>query len=184
MVDKTMLYCHHNKPVSMDRRDFLKLAPLAVTLPALPFQSAPSKLKITSVRLVRTRPKRPAPRYTPAPGSWSTGGVEVANPMSIYSEYKAMRSLWNPDPGKFDGFTVEISTDKGVKGYGAGGAGGSAVIEQHLVKLMLGQNPFNIERIWDILYRSTMPYGQAGVEINAISGIDLALWDLVRSEER
>jgi len=66
-----------------------------------------------------------------------------------------------------------------LKGYGAGGAGGGAVIEQHLVKLLVGQNPFNIERIWDILYRSTMPYGQAGIAINAISGIDLALWDLV-----
>ena len=99
--------------------------------------------------------------------------------MSIYPEYKATRSLWNPDPGKFGGFTVEISTDKGLKGYGSGGPGGEAVIEQHLVKLLIGENPFNIERIWDILYRSTMPYGQAGIAINAISGVDLALWDLV-----
>ncbi|HLX42039.1 MAG TPA: hypothetical protein VKR43_01325 [Bryobacteraceae bacterium] len=164
----------------MDRRSFLKLsAASAVSLPALAFQSEKSNLKITGVRVVHTRPKRPLPAYTPAAGSWSTGGVEVANPMSIYSEYKPMRSLWNPDPGKLEGFTVEISTDRGVKGYGSGGAGGGAVVEQHLVKLLIGQNPFNIERIWDILYRSTMPYGQAGIAINAISGVDLALWDLV-----
>ena len=166
----------------MNRRSFNKLTlsgTAALPLPALAFQDEKTNQKITGVRIVQTRLKRPLPSYTPAPGSWSTGGVEVANPMSIYSEYKATRSLWNPDPGKFDGFTVEISTDKGLKGYGAGGAGGGAVIEQHLVKLLVGQNPFNIERIWDILYRSTMPYGQAGVAINAISGIDLALWDLV-----
>ena len=168
----------------MDRRDFLKCAlqvggASALSLPALAFQDEKSHLKITGVRVVQTRPKRPLPSYTPAPGSWSTGGVEVANPMSIYSEYKATRSLWNPDPGKFDGFTVEVSTDKGVKGYGTGGAGGAAVVEQHLVKLLIGQNPFNVERIWDILYRSTMPYGQAGIAINAISGVDLALWDLI-----
>jgi len=166
----------------MNRRSFHKLTlggAAALPLPALAFQEEKTNLKITGVRIVQTRPKRPLPSYTPTPGSWSTGGVEVANPMSIYSEYKATRSLWNPDPGKFDGFTVEISTDKGLKGYGAGGAGGGAVIEQHLVKLLVGQNPFNIERIWDILYRSTMPYGQAGIAINAISGIDLALWDLV-----
>ena len=148
-------------------------------LPALPFQEEKSKLKITGIRIVETRPKRPVPSYTPAPGSWSTGGVEVANPMSIYPEYKPERSLWNPDPGKLGTFTVEVSTDKGVKGYGSGGAGGAPVIQQHLVKLLIGEDPFNIERIWDIMYRSTLPYGQAGIAINAISGVDLALWDLV-----
>jgi L-rhamnonate dehydratase len=113
----------------MKRRSFFTLGGLcAVSLPALAFQEEKSKLKITGVRIVQTRPKRPVPSYTPAPGSWSTSGVEVANPMSIYPEYKPQRSLWNPDPGKFGTFTVEVSTDKGVKGYGSGGAGGAEVI--------------------------------------------------------
>ena len=164
----------------MNRRSLLKLGGLsAISLPALPFQEEKSKLKITGVRLVHARPKRPLPSYEPAAGSWSTGGVEVANPMSIYPEYKATRSLWNPDPGKLGGFTVEISTDKGVKGYGTGGTAGGVVVEQHLVKLLVGQDPFDIERLWDVMYRSTLPYGQAGIAINAISGVDLALWDLV-----
>ncbi len=47
------------------------------------------------------------------------------------------------------------------------------VVEQHLVKLLVGEDPFNVERLWDIMYRSTMPYGQAGIAINAISGVDL-----------
>jgi L-rhamnonate dehydratase len=164
----------------MKRRSFLSLGALStISLPALSFQEEKSQLKITGVRTVRTRPRRPVPSYTPAPGSWSTSGVEVANPMSIYPEYKANRSLWNPDPGKFGGFTVEVSTDKGVKGYGSGGAGGAPVIEQHLVKLLIDEDPFNVERIWDIMYRSTMPYGQAGIAINAISGVDLAIWDVI-----
>ena len=49
----------------------------------------------------------------------------------------------------------------------------------HFTKLLLGEDPFNIERIWDILFRSSMYYGQAGVVPNAISGVDLALWDVV-----
>src|ERR1700720_3247204 len=105
----------------MNRRSFNKLTlsgAAALPLPALAFQDEKSNLKITGVRIVRTRPKRPFPSYTPAPGSWSTGGVEVANPMSIYPQYKATRSLWNPDPGKLEGFCVEITTDKGVTGYG------------------------------------------------------------------
>lgn len=164
----------------MNRRSFLRLGGvLSVAVPALGFADEKSKLKITGVRVVKTRPKRPVPGYAPAAGSWSTGEVEVANPMSVYPEYKAKRSLWNPEPGKMEGFTVEITTDKGLKGYGMGGAGGGMVVEQHLVKLLLGEDPFNVERIWDILYRSTLPYGQAGVAINAISGVDLALWDLI-----
>ena len=166
----------------MNRRSFLKTGGLSAAgllgLPALPFASE-KDLRITGVRLVRTRPKHPAPEYTPAPGSWSTQGVEVANPMSIYPRYKPTRSLWNPDPGKLGGFTVEISTDKGVKGYGSGGAGGGQVVTEHFTKLLMGENPFDIERLWDILWRSSMPYGRDGIAINAISGVDLALWDLV-----
>ena len=116
----------------MRRRNFLALGSGAAlglihhgrAMP-VPFQDEKSKLKITGVRLVHTRPKRPVPAYQPAPGSWSTGGVEVANPMSIYPEYKAERSLFMPDPGKLETFTVEISTDKGVKGYGSGGIAGA-----------------------------------------------------------
>jgi len=163
----------------MHRRDLLRMALATVTLPALPFQSEKSKLKITGVRLVHTRPKRPVPAYKPAPGSWSTGGVEVASPMSIYEEYKAQRSLFQPDPGKLPGFTVEITTDKGVKGYGSGGPGGGTVVMDHFTKLLMGEDPFNVERIWDSLWRSSMSYGRAGIAINAISGVDLALWDVV-----
>src|SRR5690348_6347999 len=121
------------------------MALASVSLPALPFQSEKSKLKITGVRLVHTRPKRPVPAYKPAPGSWSTGGVEVASPMSIYEEYKAQRSLFQPDPGKLPGFTVEIATDKGVKGYGTGGTGGGTVVMEHFTKLLAGEDPFNFE---------------------------------------
>src|SRR6185295_5692273 len=86
---------------SMNRRNLLKAAPIAAMLlkdklipeagaaPPLPWAGEKSRLKITGIRLVPTRPKRPLPQYTPSPGSWSTQGVEVANPMSIYPEYKA-----------------------------------------------------------------------------------------------
>src|SRR5260370_38148204 len=71
---------------AVNRREFLTMgagAAGAMALPALAFQNEKSKLKITGVRLVKTTPRKPPPKYTPAPGSWSTGGVEVANPMSI-----------------------------------------------------------------------------------------------------
>ena len=99
--------------------------------------------------------------------------------MSIYPEYKAQRSLFMPDGGKLPSFTVEISTDKGVTGLGNGGIGGGPVVEGHFTKLLLGHNPFDVERIWDTLWRSSMYYGRGGVVTHAISGVDLALWDLV-----
>lgn len=163
----------------MDRRDFVRFGPASLVLPSLSFQTETSKLKITGVRLVRTRPERPLPSYTPSAGSWSVTGVEVANPMSIYPEYKANRALFMPDGGKLPGFTVEISTNKGVKGYGSGGLGGGMIVEEHFTKLLMGEDPFNVERIWDILWRSSMYYDRAGIGINAISGVDVALWDLI-----
>jgi L-rhamnonate dehydratase len=170
----------------MHRRRFLALTPAALATAATP-APAPlqavagekSRLKITGVRLVNVRPRRPLPAYKPAPGSWSTGGVEVANPMSIYPEYKAMRSLFQPAPGQLGAFWVEITTDKGVTGYGQGGIGGGHIVERHLTKLLINEDPFNVERIWDIMWRSTMYYGRMGAVIHAISGVDLAIWDIV-----
>ncbi len=163
----------------MKRRDLLRAVPALVPASAAPFQGEKSRLKITSVRLVKTSPRRRAPAYTPAPNSWSTQNVEVANPMSIYPEYKATRSLFFPDAGKVPSFTVEIGTDKGIKGYGNGGPGGGMVVTEHLTKLLMNQDPFNIERIWDVCWRSTMSYGRMGVTMNAISGVDLAMWDII-----
>lgn len=164
----------------MNRRDLFRMGPAAALGAAPPssFAHDVGKLKITSVRMVSPKPRRPVPAYTPAPGSWSTGGVEVANPMSVYPEYKAQRSLFMPDPGRLGAFHVEIAAGN-VKGYGSGGMAGGPVVEGHLTKLLIGEDPFNIERIWDILWRSTMYYGRMGVVMNAISGVDLALWDLI-----
>ena len=159
----------------MRRRDLLSL----LSLPALGWAQEKSKLKITGIRLVNVKPRKPYPVFKPAEGAWSTQFVEIANPMSIYPEYNARRELFFPDPGKVPSFTVEITTDKGITGYGNGGPGGGPVVVDHLAKLMVGRDPFDIERNWDICWRSTMNYGRMGVTMNAISGIDNALWDIV-----
>ncbi len=159
----------------MRRRDLLSL----LSLPALGWAQEKSKLKITGLRLVNVKPRKPYPAFKPAPGAWSTQFVEVANPMSIYSEFKPRRELFFPEPGKVPSFTVEITTDKGIGGYGNGGPGGGPVVVDHLAKLLVGRDPFDIERNWDICWRSTMNYGRMGVTMNAISGVDLALWDIV-----
>ncbi len=169
----------------MERRRFLQTLGLAtaagLSAPRTSWAAPPAPdtdLEITSVRIVKTRPKRPVPRYEPTAGSWSTGRVEVANPVSIYPKYKPMRSLFMPDADGVSSFWVEIGTDKGIKGYGRGGPGGGPIIEGHLTKLLLGKNALDIEKLWDLLWRATMFYGRKGVVVNAISGVDLALWDI------
>src|ERR1700722_13775337 len=107
-----------------------------------------SKLKITGIRLVKLTPRKSPPSYTPAAGSWSTQGVEVSAPPNIYPEFKPTRSLFAAK--NVPGFAVEVSTDKGIIGYGEGGPGGGAVVMGHLAGLMMGRDPFDIERNWDI----------------------------------
>lgn len=150
----------------------------ALPTPApLAFASEASKLKITAVRMVRPRAKKPLPSYTPTPGSWSTGGSEVANPMSIYPKYKPQRRLFMAND--LGPEAVEIVTDKGISGIGYGGPGASFVIEKHLTKLLLGEDPFDVERLWDIMWRSTLYYGRKGLVVHAISALDNALWDVI-----
>jgi len=173
----------------MNRRHFVKTSfasPFAsvglqpkgdVAPPPLPFRHEKSKLRITGVRSVTPVPKRPLPRFAPSPESWSIRGAEVANPMSIYLKYKAKRSLFMADD--LGPEAVEISTDKGVTGIGYGGPGASFVIERHLGKLLIGEDPFNVEQLWDILWRSTLYYGRKGLVVHAISAVDLALWDII-----
>jgi len=181
----------------MKRRDFIKAsavsAPLLAVphgrtneilpkstemdLPPLPFKGEKSKLKITEIKLVSPERKKPWPRYKPAEGSWSGSRQEVANPMSIYPKYKPYRALFYAE--NLGQSTVQIITDKGISGIGYGGPGGGFVIKGHLEKLLLGEDPFDVERLWDIMWRATMYYGRKGLVINAISAVDLALWDII-----
>ena len=176
----------------MNRRDFLRAGvllsacggalaaeegPGAEARVANPFAGQRSKLKINGVHMISPKPKKPLPAYEPTPGSWSTGGVEVANPMSIYPKYKAQRSLFMANDLGLP--AVQITTDKGVSGMGFGGPGAAYVVEKHLTKLLSGEDPFNIEQLWDIMWRSTLYYGRKGLVVHAISAVDNALWDLI-----
>lgn len=115
----------------------------------------------------------------PMSDSWLTESV-IANPMSRYSAYREKRSSWF---GKMSGAVVEIVTNEEVSGLGfSGGGKGTAVkaiVDDHFSALLIGQDPFDIERLWDQLYRASLPYGRKGLAMDAISGIDIALWDVV-----
>ncbi|MDA8228540.1 MAG: mandelate racemase/muconate lactonizing enzyme family protein [Desulfitobacterium hafniense] len=88
-----------------------------------------------------------------------------------------------------DVILIEIFTDEGITGVGfltgLGVAYGSEsivindIIEKGLKPMIVGQDPFSIERLWQCMYQGTTRYGRKGAAVRAISGVDMALWDLV-----
>lgn len=77
---------------------------------------------------------------------------------------------------------VEIETDDGVVGWGecyGPSAVARAFIESQLAGQIIGRDPFDVEVIWEHLYNRIKDYGQTGMAIAAISGIDIALWDII-----
>ena len=77
---------------------------------------------------------------------------------------------------------VQIETDSGIIGIGTCGTANSGIkkiIDDHFAPLILGEDPFKVELIWSKLYRSSARFGRRGVAISAISGIDIALWDIM-----
>ena len=60
-----------------------------------------------------------------------------------------------------------------------GGEPAAWIVESHLARFLEGAHVGEIERIWDQMYLSTLFYGRKGLVLNAISCVDLALWDLL-----
>jgi L-alanine-DL-glutamate epimerase-like enolase superfamily enzyme len=76
---------------------------------------------------------------------------------------------------------VEIETDSGITGLGEAGVGGGVtadVIEKDLAPLLIGEDPLLIEHLWQKMFARTRQYGRRGLVMQAISGIDIALWDI------
>jgi len=76
---------------------------------------------------------------------------------------------------------VEVELDDEAQTVGVGiSIGGEAacfLIEHHLSRFVEGQSPSNVELIWDQMYRASLNYGRKGIAIQAISAVDLAIWD-------
>jgi len=80
---------------------------------------------------------------------------------------------------------VRVETDEGLTGIGeVFGAGNFAfanrAILQHVLKpLLLGRNPLDIGVLWHEVYNALRDHGQKGLPIQCLSGIDIALWDIL-----
>ncbi len=82
---------------------------------------------------------------------------------------------------------VEIETDTGVVGIGEActqsehdeaSLAAQLIIERGMKPILMGKDPLNVRRIWEDLYNRTEWFGRAGITMYALSGVDIALWDL------
>ncbi|MCR0981140.1 mandelate racemase/muconate lactonizing enzyme family protein [Roseomonas populi] len=100
----------------------------------------------------------------------------------------------------FDSVIVRVETDTGLTGWGeakagvgsaAACAGLAAIINDDYAPLLLGQDPRDISRLWDVMYNTpregyavsggyALPQvGRRGLSVSAIAGVDVALWDIL-----
>ncbi|GFJ86802.1 hypothetical protein Prum_004440 [Phytohabitans rumicis] len=112
-----------------------------------------------------------------ASGHWIDD--HIATPMARYPQYRGSRQSFGINV--LGTLVVQVEADDGAVGFGVtvGGEIGAWIVERHLARLLEGQPVTDVEKLWDQMYRATIHYGRKGVVLNAISGVDLALWDLL-----
>ena len=91
--------------------------------------------------------------------------------------------------GSQDALIVRVTTDTGIAGIGEVDSNPTvikSIVEappSHktacgLRSLLIGEDPADIPRLWQRMYRGSLYYGRRGAAVHAISGIDIALWDI------
>ncbi len=111
--------------------------------------------------------------------------MKITELRAFYPRYRVSPAAWRQH---FWQIAVHVSTDSGIGGWGYGGGGVAAVevVNLHLRDLLIGREIGDIEdisRLWDTQYKASLPYGRSGIAIMAISGVDLALWDVLARAE-
>jgi L-alanine-DL-glutamate epimerase-like enolase superfamily enzyme len=85
---------------------------------------------------------------------------------------------------------IRIRTDEGITGIGEVHTNPTvtkaiidaplcSIASRGLREILVGENPLEIGRLWDKMYQATAIYGRRGAVMHAISGIDIALWDIL-----
>jgi L-rhamnonate dehydratase len=91
--------------------------------------------------------------------------------------------------GTQDAFLVRVHTDEGVVGVGEADTSpyvartivempASHSIARGVRELLVGEDPLQVDRLWQLLFHGTDHYGRGGAALHVISAIDMALWDI------
>ena len=85
---------------------------------------------------------------------------------------------------------VRVHTDEGIVGMGEAAAYGGflesteALVTGELRSTILGQDPFRVERLWQMMATRAQQRGRRGMLMMAMSGVDIALWDIIGQATR
>jgi len=124
------------------------------------------------IKDIRTRVVRWRGQTVPLPPHFCT------NPMDVLQLPDASMRTFT-----FHGWlVVEIFTDNGLVGIGNAALAPQVtkqVIDLYLKPLLIGADPWDIEFLWQHMYRKTMAFGRKGIGMVAISAADIALWDIL-----
>ena len=78
---------------------------------------------------------------------------------------------------------VRVYTDEGIDGVGEVSPMNAAVthtmVERALAPLVVGEDPFDVEKIWHKMFHRPYKLGPTGAQLEAMAGIDIALWDIM-----
>lgn len=104
-----------------------------------------------------------------------------AIPLAIPLREGTPPSPWTPGLGKQ--ILVRVTTDEGLVGWGECFAYGAptavcSVVDEALAPIVVGEDPAQIEHLTQTMHRASMIWGRRGLGMFAISGVELALWDL------
>ena len=128
-------------------------------------------MKITEIR---TRVVQWKGKTTPLPPHFCT------NPMDLIAPSLSPETMGT---FTFHGWLIcEIMTDNGLVGIGNAALSPlvtKQVIDLYLAPLLIGTDPWDVEFLWQHMYRKTMAFGRKGIGMVAISAVDIALWDLM-----
>jgi L-lyxonate dehydratase len=135
-------------------------------------------LKITEVR---TRIARWKGNTVPLPPHFCTNPMDLlareAAPSKVFDQTASMTTF------TFHGWLiVEIFTDNGLVGIGNAALSpqvSKQVVDLYLKPVLTGADPWDIEALWQHMYRKTMAFGRKGIGMAAISAVDIALWDIL-----
>jgi len=124
------------------------------------------------IKEIRTRVVSWRGKTVPLPPHFCT------NPMDLLDLPQASMSTFT-----FHGWlVVEVFADDGSVGIGNAALAPQIckqVIDLYLKPLLIEKNPWDIEFLWQHMYRKTMAFGRKGIGMTAISAVDIALWDLL-----
>lgn len=110
----------------------------------------------------------------------------VSRPIDVYEEFNRQSEFGEgtsgispAEDGELDviDFFLEVETDSNITGLVGPITEVSAYLATDMSDLLVGRNPLETEKLWDLMYRQAV-HGRKGERMMAISAIDCALWDI------